>query len=323
MAAIRRFRNSRIMVVGDAMLDVFIWGEVQRISPEAPVPVVDVREQTRRLGGSANVAGNIAALGAQPLLVAVIGNDIEGGLLRELLETHGEQTTGLFSDGDRPTTVKTRIVAHNQQVVRFDQERRMALAPRLLSELIAFIDREAPACQGIIVSDYGKGVVSPPLMDAVRRSGRKWSIPVLVDPKVQNSALYQGVTLLTPNHQEAAQMAGVAIEDEASLLAAGRTLLAQLECQQLLITRGRDGMTLFQPDGDITHIPTSARRVYDVTGAGDTVIATLALGLTAGLGVSEAARLANVAAGIVVAEVGTATVTADHLSAAVNRERVP
>jgi len=311
--AIGRFAGLKVLVVGDLMLDEFIWGEVSRISPEAPVPVVEVREETRRLGGSANVAANVAALGARVATLGVIGTDPAGTALERLLAEIGGGLGGLVRDPERPTTIKTRVIARQQQVVRFDRENRAPLGGRACRQLLDQVQAESAAADAVIVSDYGKGVVTGELMDRMRALKHERSLPILVDPKVRNADRYREVSLITPNHREAAGMSGIAVSDGAGLEAAGRALLEQLRCDRVLITRGRDGMSLFESEQATVHIPTVARRVFDVTGAGDTVIATMALGLAAGLAAPEAALLANIAAGIVVGEVGTAAVPAARL----------
>jgi D-glycero-beta-D-manno-heptose-7-phosphate kinase len=318
--AISRFPGCRILIAGDMMLDVFIWGEVNRISPEAPVPVVEVHEETRLLGGTANVVHNVAALGAKVLVTGVIGDDFAGRELLRLFDQVAIPTNGLVIEQHRPTTVKTRIIAQSQQVVRCDRERRGPVENGSMERILATIRENLPNIDGMIVSDYAKGVVAPEFMDAIRSLDVAARVPVVVDPKVEHIDLYRNVTMITPNHHEAARMAGIKIRDEASLVAAGRVLLDQLQCETVLITRGKEGMSLFHRDGQVKHIPTVARRVYDVTGAGDTVIAAVTLGIVAGLTIGEAAVLANLAAGIVVGEVGTATVTSNQLAAAVGRQ---
>lgn len=315
--AIGRFSRCRILIIGDLMLDTFIWGEVNRISPEAPVPVVEVREETRLLGGTANVVHNAATLGAKVMVTGVIGNDHPGTELVELLDRIDVPSDGLIVEEGRPTTIKTRIIAQNQQVVRYDREKRGPLKKDSVERMLAFIRSRLDEFDGIIVSDYAKGVVNMELMDALRSMKPSSGLPVVVDPKLPHAALYRGVTLVTPNHLEAARMSGIEIHDTDSLIAAGRKLLEHLECETVLITRGKAGMSLFQQDGQMTNIPTVARRVYDVTGAGDTVIAALTLGIVSGLPPVEAALLANIAAGIVVGEVGTAAVSAAQLHEAV------
>ncbi len=318
LAAIESFPALCILTVGDIMLDRFIWGEVNRISPEAPVPVVEVLEETRLLGGCANVAHNVAALGGQVLAAGVLGEDPAGHSLLHLFHRLGASTEGLIIEPQRHTTTKTRIIARNQQVVRFDREDRTPIKPGSLHNIEAFIEKSLARIHGIVVSDYAKGVITLPFMDRLRVQAGKRAIPVMVDPKVEHVDLYGNVAVITPNHLEASQMAQVRITCEESLLRAGRQLMERLACHSVLITRGKEGMTLFLQDGTVDHIPTVARRVFDVTGAGDTVIATLSLAMAAGLNSREGAILANAAAGIVVGEVGTSVVTRDQLLSAVN-----
>lgn len=313
--AIARFPERQVLVVGDLMLDNFIWGEVNRISPEAPVPVVEVREESQLLGGSANVAHNLASLGGRVLVTGVVGQDPAGQALMTLFNQIAVPTAGLISEDGRPTTVKTRIIAHHQQVVRFDREWRAPLQADTGARILAFLRNSLPDLHGIIVSDYAKGVVTRDFLDALRDLVAGQPLPVVVDPKVQHAEFYRSFTMVTPNHHEASQMSGIPIRGEKSLLQAGESLLARLACETVLITRGKEGMSLFQRHGPVVHIPTVAQRVYDVTGAGDTVIAAVTLGLVAGLSPAEAALLANLAAGVVVGEVGTAVVSSAQLLA--------
>lgn len=313
LEAIGRFSQCRLLIVGDVMLDTFIWGQVRRISPEAPVPVVEVTEETRCLGGMANVVHNVAALGGRPVIAGVIGNDPSGRELVRMLRKASVPTDGLIVEDGRPTTEKTRIVAQNQQVVRFDRESTRPLQADTVSRMQDWIRERVSGVRAVVVSDYAKGVVTPEIMDVVRAAVSQDRLPIFVDPKIQHREMYRGVTLITPNHHEASRMADMEMPDEASLGEAGRRLLSLLDCETVLITRGKDGMSLFDRSRAVVHIPTVARRVYDVTGAGDTVIASVALGMVAGLKAAEAALLANLAAGIVVGEVGTAAVDADRL----------
>ncbi len=316
--AIARFPERQVLVVGDLMLDNFIWGEVNRISPEAPVPVVEVREESQLLGGSANVAHNLASLGGRVLVTGVVGQDPAGQALMTLFNRIAVPTAGLISEDGRPTTVKTRIIAHHQQVVRFDREWRAPLQADTGARILAFLRKSLPDLHGIIVSDYAKGVVTRDFLDALRDLVAGQPLPVVVDPKVQHAEFYRSFTMVTPNHHEASQMSGIPIRGEKSLLQAGESLLARLACETVLITRGKEGMSLFQRHGPVVHIPTVAQRVYDVTGAGDTVIAAVTLGLVAGLSPAEAALLANLAAGVVVGEVGTAVVSSAQLLAIIH-----
>ena len=304
-----------VLIVGDVMLDEYIWGEVQRISPEAPVPVVVVRRRTCAPGGAANVAANVASLGGRALLGGVVGQDPQAAQLREALAERGVDPAGLIVDGDRPTTTKTRVVAHSQQVVRVDSERRTSLRAELEDALLSWVEEALDIADACVLSDYAKGVVSPQLAAGFIRLARGAGKPVIVDPKGTNYARYRGATVVTPNVREAEQALNREINGRADLLEVGRHLLGVLQGGALLITRGSQGMSLFVNGADVTHIPAVARNVFDVTGAGDTVIGTLALALAAGIGLEQAARLANLAAGIVVGKVGTATVTVEELMA--------
>jgi D-beta-D-heptose 7-phosphate kinase/D-beta-D-heptose 1-phosphate adenosyltransferase len=321
--AIEAFPRRRILVVGDIMMDQFIWGEVSRISPEAPVPVVQVRDETFLLGGAANVVNNLLGLGGRVSLAGVIGNDGTGRRLLKQLQAQGVNTDGVIMDESRPTAVKTRVIAHHQQVVRVDKEKNSPLSPETLERLVQAVRKNAPRLHGIIVSDYDKGVVSRKLMGHLKKIAAGAALPILVDPKPRNMEWYREVTLITPNHLEAAQAVGRKIESEADLRWAGQKLLKDLRCASVLITRGSEGMTLFTPHKKINHIPTVAKKVFDVTGAGDTVIATLALALVAGLDLVQACRAANYAAGIVVGEVGTAAVQAAALKRVLQEVQMP
>jgi rfaE bifunctional protein kinase chain/domain len=316
LKALDIFSKRRILVVGDVMMDQFLWGEVFRISPEAPVPVVKVKEESFLLGGAANVVNNLLGLGAQVVLAGVIGPDGMGKRLLRQLKGQGVNTDGLIIDDSRPTAVKTRVIAHQQQVVRVDKEKNHPLSPPVQELLIQGIERNAEGLDGIIVSDYDKGVVSQRLMAALKRVAKRRGIPLAVDPKPQHLDWYRGVTLITPNHLEAGLAAGRKIESESDLRWAGQRMLKRLLCDSVLITRGREGMALFSQNSKVTLIPTVARKVFDVTGAGDTVIATLTLALASGLSLIHSCRIANVAAGLVVAEVGTAAIRAAALKKA-------
>lgn len=304
------FRKTRILVVGDLILDRFIWGNVSRISPEAPVPVVEVTDDSFMLGGAANVANNVVALKGEVTIAGVVGKDRAGEVLRRLLEERDIESA-LFEDS-RPTTIKTRVIAHNQQIVRFDREDKSRISGRTLGSLMKFIKSTVSEHDAVIVSDYKKGVVSRELIKGVLEAAKKEGRLVAVDPKVGHFHFYKGVSLITPNLLEASQGSGVEIRDEKSLVRAGETLRRRLSCGAVLITRGEEGMSLFEK-GRITHIPTVARHVYDVTGAGDTVIAAFTLACASGASMLESSVIANHAAGIVVGEVGTAVVTQEKL----------
>ncbi len=313
-----RFSTARVLVVGDIILDEYVWGDVSRISPEAPVPVVDVRDQTRVPGGAANVVVNMATLGARPLLCGVIGQDTVGDQLLGFLERTGLSTAGVFRDPTRPTSIKTRVIAHHQQVVRFDCESRKPVGPENIGKILEFASRHLSGIDAVVISDYGKGVVSAPLMSGMKGLAAKRPVRIAVDPKPGNFEHYRGVDVITPNHHEAGRYCGFEIVDRRSLDQAGRRMLAELACGSVLITQGKEGMTLFENSGAIVRIPTVARKVFDVTGAGDTVIGTFSLGLATGMDLKSAALLSNVAAGIVVGEVGTSAVKAEELKRAIN-----
>ena len=317
-AGIDRFPHCRILIVGDVMMDEYVRGRVSRISPEAPVPVVEVPDggEDLRLGGAGNVAHNIRALGGQTVLCGVIGDDRMGReCARRVAELTGSRH-GLVVEADRPTTTKTRVVARAQQVVRVDREIRRPVTSDTTEKLLAVTAKELPSLDGIVVSDYGKGVVTEGLMDGIRTLTHDTRVCVAVDPKMKSASLYRQVTLITPNAREAEAMSGISVEDEGSLERAGRHLLKELDCEIVLITRGDQGMVLFQRQRKPLPIATVARNVFDVTGAGDTVIGTFTLGLTSGLTPPQAALVANVAAGIVVGEMGTAVVPAKRLKEA-------
>ncbi|MEK6698662.1 MAG: D-glycero-beta-D-manno-heptose-7-phosphate kinase [Nitrospirota bacterium] len=311
---IDRFPKARILVVGDMMLDHYIWGNVSRISPEAPVPVVHVTKETVLLGAAANVVNNVHALGGSVRVCGVIGHDDAGRQLSHMLRAKGIPADGLIVESGRPTTIKTRVIAHSQQVVRFDRETKDGIDRdthrRIYDAVKQHVDDGLDA---IILSDYSKGVVTKELVRDIVKLTSKRDLIVSVDPKVNHFGIYSGVTILTPNTKEASLGSKIEIESEKSLLKAGTALLKRLKCKAVLITRGEQGMSLFERGGRITHIPTVAREVFDVTGAGDTVISTLTLAMAAGAPMVDAARLSNVAAGIVVAVVGTATVNPEEL----------
>jgi rfaE bifunctional protein kinase chain/domain len=308
------FASKKVLVLGDLMLDEFTWGRVRRISPEAPVPVVEVDSDTYRPGGCANVSANVKALGGHPLTVGVIGRDDAADKLKALLN-ESEIDSHLLIEDDRPTTLKTRIMAHGQQVVRTDREDRSPLASAVIETLSKQFLSALEDADAVVVSDYDKGVVNAALLGAVLPGAEQAGVPVFLDPKVHHADYYRPVTLMTPNHRETELLSGMAIGDQSSLEEAGRALRERFGCPYFLITRGEDGMSLFDAT-DVHHIPASTREVFDVTGAGDTVIATLALAHASGATMKEAAWLANYAAGVVVGIVGTATLTQSELESA-------
>ena len=309
-----KLKSGRVLVVGDVMLDQFIYGTVERISPEAPVPVVAVNEEMFMLGGAANVLHNIMALGGSSTVCGIIGDDVHGKRVKTLFKNAKASTDGLVVDKDRITSKKTRIIAHSQQVVRFDKEETTKVPKASIDKVISYIRSNINDFDAVIISDYGKGVVTKQLIAKVVEICTKSNRVIIVDPKIKHFKYYKGVTSMTPNHHEASQAANIKIVNDKTLEKAGRKLMVDLESDSLLITRGADGMALFAKDGSITKIPTMARNVYDVTGAGDTVIAAFTLALSVGASFIEAAVLANFAAGIVVGKVGTATVTVDEVT---------
>lgn len=314
---LQRFPQASLLVIGDLILDHYVMGRVSRISPEAPVPVVHVESETLRLGGAANVFNNILALGGKADLCGVIGADESGRLLLKELGKSRSGRGGVIIDHDRPTTRKSRVIAHNQQIVRYDMEGRQELKGTLQKRLLRYVESRIRELSCIVVSDYAKGVVSAALMSELTRMAALRKIPVIVDPKVEHFSYYKGVTVMTPNHLEATQAAGLHGDDDQTINQAGAVIRQRLGCQSVLITRGEKGMSLYEGEGTSWHLPTQARQVYDVTGAGDTVIGTLALALATGANMREAATLANHAAGIVVGMVGTATVSPKQLLEAV------
>ncbi len=309
-------KRSSVAVVGDIMLDRYIWGQVDRISPEAPVPVVAVESMNARLGGAANVAWNLVTLGLRVRLAGILGRDRQAGEIRNIMTESGIPADFLVTDSGRRTTEKIRIVAHNQQVVRADFETSAEVGGRALGRLLAAIERAVSGADAIVVSDYGKGVVSAPVMDRLRTLSAGADIPVLVDPKEGHFSLYRGAYAITPNKMEAGGFYRTRIRSDEELEEVGRSLLRDLEARFVLITRGEEGMTLFEKDHAAHHVPTRASEVYDVTGAGDTVISVLAAAVAAGAPIHNAIELANAAAGIVIRELGTATVSEEELIAA-------
>ncbi len=315
----RQMRDSHIVVLGDVMLDEFLWGDVTRISPEAPVPVVDIKRESTHLGGAANVLANLLALGAQACVIGVIGDDFAGERIRSSVnDKSAMQTDGLLiADNQRPTTIKTRIIAQHQMVVRADREHRTPVDAQIESRIIAAVKTALASAQALVISDYDKGVVTPRILAEVLPAayGR---MPVLIDPKMRNFDSYRPATLVTPNHHEALRLANLEEDSDADLQTAALMIRARLICDAVLITRGDRGMMLLEGERDPVRVETAAREVYDVTGAGDTVIATLAAALAAGASMTEAAVLANHAAGIVVGKLGTATASAEEVLASMD-----
>jgi D-beta-D-heptose 7-phosphate kinase/D-beta-D-heptose 1-phosphate adenosyltransferase len=312
---LKKFQGAHLLVVGDLMLDRFVMGDVERLSPEAPVPVLRVVSEEFRLGGAANVVHNIRTLGGRVTACGIIGNDEAGKRIRGVLRRVGASTAGVFTDRKFQTIQKSRIIAspHHQQIVRLDRENREPIHAATLKRLREFILQRAERCDGVVLSDYGKGAVHGELLAALAARVGKRKIICVVDPKKENFARYRRATLITPNKSEAADAAGIDIRDEKTLLAAGAKLLRRWRAQGILITRGADGMSLFRPRRKPRHFPTEPRDVFEVTGAGDTVVAVCALVLACGGDFAAAAMIANLAAGFVGDEIGTVAVPFNKL----------
>lgn len=315
-----QFPRRRILILGDIMVDEYISGTVTRISPEAPVPVLEVEEESIRLGGAANVVANVRALGGQADLVGVVGADALGDRLIQEIEQIGVKSDGIVIDRSRRTTMKTRVVARGHHMVRFDRELTNELDDETLGRIGELIQDRLAHVDALIISDYGKGVVSSRLLEEVLPLARTRGVLTVVDPKVNHFGLYRQVTVLTPNHREAAAAWGHPIRSEEEVVAAGRHLLEVLQAEAVLITRGGKGMSLFEADGRVTHIPAVAKEVFDVTGAGDTVVGAMALALGSKAAMVEAAEISNYAAGVVVGKRGTATVSLAELKRSLARK---
>jgi D-beta-D-heptose 7-phosphate kinase/D-beta-D-heptose 1-phosphate adenosyltransferase len=316
---IGNFPSSRVLVLGDLMVDHFIWGKVSRISPEAPVPVVEVTKENLMMGGSGNVVSNIHAIGGRVAVAGIIGPDGMGDWLQAKLQQMNVDTGGLVRESERPTTVKTRIVAHGQQMVRYDRESRQTVRPDSIDRIVQYVADIRDELQAIIISDYNKGIVTERLLDGIRRVVADHRIPVCVDPKRNDFNVYRDFDVITPNHHEAGRAVGVENTHEinakgrAEIVRIGREIMRQYGFRAVLITRGEAGMDLFERGGRDFHIPAEAKEVFDVTGAGDTAIGLFALSLASGATFREASYLANKAAGIVVGKIGTATVSPAEL----------
>ncbi len=304
----------KVVILGDVMLDEFVWGDVTRISPEAPVPVVDIRRESVHLGGAANVLANVIALGARACVVGVIGDDSAGDRLRASLKQASPHQTDdylVVAEG-RPSTTKTRIIAHNQLVVRADREQRSPVNGQVEQRILVSLNQALADADAFVVSDYDKGVVTPRILEQILNVAYQ-RVPVLIDPKIRNFPHYRPATLITPNHHEALRMTNMDEDSDDGLHKSAQAIREKLGCDAVLITRGDQGIMLLQGDSEPVFVGTAAREVFDVTGAGDTVIATLAMSLAAGATMLEAATLANHAAGVVVGKVGTATASASEL----------
>ena len=305
-------RKPRVLVVGDLMIDSYLWGRCGRISPEAPVQVVDVTRETTEIGGAGNVAANLTALGAEAWMVSVIGDGARRDEMERLLGAYGVDTSAVVIEPGRPVTEKTRVVAGNQQVVRCDVETRADVTRDSEQKVLACVDTAVDAVDLIVISDYGKGVLTPTLTQGIIKRAAAAGVRVLCDPKGLDWSKYRGATAITPNRGEAVSVTGIDIVDDATLSEAGQKLLADYALSHCLITLSDEGMALFHGD-NCQRFPTEAREVYDVTGAGDTVIASLAFALACGLELDDACRFANFAAGVAVSKIGTAKVTLDEI----------
>ena len=317
---VENFKNANVLVVGDLILDEFLWGDVSRISPEAPVPVVWVKKESFMPGGSSNVANNLRSLGANVHLVGVIGDDEHGAILKGELDQKGVITSGIFTDESRPTILKTRVVAQHQQVVRIDKEKIEPLNERIIDSMAGYIEGAMKEMDAVIIEDYGKGVITPKLLARIVPSAKRAGKIISVDPKEEHFKYYRGISVITPNNHEAARAVGFQIKDEDTLKLAGEALLDKIGCKIALITLGENGMAVFQKSKPMVHIPTVAQEVFDVSGAGDTVIAAYTLSLAAGANPVKSAHIANCAAGIVVGKVGIAVVTPEELLNRIKRE---
>ena len=310
------FHTARVLILGDVMLDRFIYGSVERISPEAPIPVVNVERYMDMPGGAANVARNVAALGARAILLGVVGDDDWAQDLHTQLALSPTIEARLISDSSRTTSVKTRYVADGQQIMRADRESRSPLSAAVGQRLLHEFSSALRSADLVILSDYAKGVLSESVTSAAIGLARQAGKKIIVDPKAKDLTKYQGASILTPNRLELQTACGSECISDDQVVAGARRILEQNICDTMVVTRGKDGMSVIQGRGSVAHLPTAARQVFDVSGAGDTVVATLSLALAAGAAISDAAALANVAAGIVVAKRGTATVTTGEIVAA-------
>ena len=317
-----RFKQKRVAIIGDIMLDEYIWGTVGRISPEAPVPIVNVVRESRVPGGAGNVALNVAALGATPILFGIVGKDPAGQVLLEECQRRGVQTDGVLQDCRRTTTIKTRIVAHNQQVVRLDREQHQEITPALFESLIAAFERRRNETHAAIVSDYNKGVISSEMLRELSQRCQRASIPFFLDCKTRKFKSRLWVTCLTPNEHELEVMTRVPIHDRASLVRAAEKLFRMLDLQYLLVTRAERGIILFEKNGKAHEVPALAREVFDVTGAGDTVIACFTLAVASGAVIRDALILSSAAAAQVVSRIGTATVSTEEIAQVVGNTRL-
>ena len=311
---IGQFKGKKILVIGDIMLDKYIWGEVSRISPEAPVQVVNVLRESYAPGGAANVANNIAALNAKAFMVGIVGNDNAKDSLISELEKREIDVEGIFTEKNKPTIQKVRVIGRSQQLLRFDYEEKGYVNADTEKNILDFILGKIDGADAVIVSDYAKGVITKNLMETIIKISKEKNKIVIVDPKPRHKDFYKNSTLITPNHTEAHQMTNLEEEENTDndVEKMGKRLIKELN-SNVLITRGEKGMSLFEKNGEITHIPAYAKEVYDIVGAGDTSVAFLTLALASGASFKEGAIIANHAAGITVGKIGTSTVSIEEL----------
>lgn len=307
------FKNKKIAVIGDMMLDSYFWGDVKRISPEAPVPVLEVENEFYRFGGAANVALNIQKLNGIPLPIGVIGNDNHGSIFSSLLNEANITNEGIIIEDSRPTTTKTRVIAGNQHVVRIDKESKMYLNEEIEKNVYNLFESEINEIDAVILQDYNKGVLTPNLISKIIMLANKNNILITVDPKFNNFFSYKDVTVFKPNRKEAEEVLGIKIKSDEDISNVGKKLLSKLNAKNILLTLGEEGIAIFQKDKEEIRIPTKARKIADVSGAGDTVISTLTMSIAAGTDILEASYLANYAGGLVCEEVGIVPIEINHL----------
>jgi rfaE bifunctional protein kinase chain/domain len=315
-----QFKNLKIAVIGDMMLDCYFWGDVKRISPEAPVPVVEVGNEFYRFGGAANVALNILKLGGIPFPVGVIGYDNYGTIFKSLITEANISNEGILIDEERPTTAKTRVIADNQHVVRIDKESKDYVGKKIQSKVLEYIEKNIKSFDGIILQDYNKGVLTVSLIEKIIQLGNKNKVLITVDPKFNNFFHYKNVTVFKPNRKEAEDVLGMKIRSDENVSSAGKKILEKINAKYVLLTLGEDGIAVFEKGKEPKKMETKARKVADVSGAGDTVISTLTMALAAGADILEASYLANYAGGIVCEEVGIVPIELDKLFDTVNEE---
>jgi D-beta-D-heptose 7-phosphate kinase/D-beta-D-heptose 1-phosphate adenosyltransferase len=319
LSLLHLLKGKKILVIGDIMLDKYIWGEVFRISPEAPVPIVHVTKETYVPGGAANVANNIVSIGGEAYVCSVVGQDRSGKALVDELEKRGIKTEAIVEDGNRPTIQKIRVMGGRQQLLRMDKENSDYVDSEIEEKIIDKIKTLLSSVDAVVISDYAKGVITEKLMENVRKYCIETKKPVIVDGKPVHKLWFKDLTIITPNTNEAIEMSGIVIKKDDDVVSVGKRLMEELNTN-VLITRGEKGMTLFDKEGKISDIPTKAREVYDVSGAGDTVVGVLSLGLASGMDLNSASQIANYAAGIVVGKLGTATVSIEELEQMIRNE---